>query len=784
MDGDTRLPYRLSLVLPAYNEADGIADAVHEADTALAALVADYEILVVDDGSRDDTAAIVSRLAVLMPRVRLLSHPANRGYGAALRTGFEATAFELVAFTDADCQFHLADLGRLLPLSDHSPVVVGYREDRQDSRRRCFLSRGYNLLARTLLGTRVRDVDCALKVFRREALAKLMPESPGFFVNTEMLTRARQQRMEVAEVGVRHRPRRQGSSKVSLTHVPRVLAELLPFWWSRAVFVGRTPDRSDRQPSPWPALALLTLLAVALFLTRLRAPLLEPQEARYAEIPRQMLAEGSLVVPVLHGEPYLDKPPLLYWLVMASYRLFGVHDWAARLVPGLAGVLTILIAYLWGRRVVGHRAALWGAVVLCLSAGFVYRGRMLTMDGLLALWTTAALAAAHAALTSERRGWWLALSALCCALGVLTKGPVALVLVGLPILAYRCLDTRCPRLSWRGGIAYVTMVAALVAPWFVAITVAVSEFASYFFWTQNVVRFVTPYDHAEPAWYYLPGLLLGLLPWALLLPGLVRFVSRRSLRTATLRPGALGFFLLAFLLPLVFFSASGCKRPGYLLPAIPPLALALGVYLDVVTARVSWRHLLARRGSRLAYPVAACSLVLAAGMAITATLLRFLPPTTGLILVVGAVVGAGSLAVFRRAVTWPVSAGVTFVMLLAGVQLLLPEYNRRFALRTHLRAHVLPEDERPTVLCYPQRWDSVSFYLPDADVRHYSASERELLLRDLRQRPGAILVVKSGRILDELLRELPESVEFVSSARDAAVTVGRIQTRGEWLAER
>jgi dolichol-phosphate mannosyltransferase len=164
-----------------------------------------------------------------------LRHPVNRGYGAALRTGFEAARYELIAFTDADCQFDLLDLGLLAAVADEVPIVAGYRADRKDPWRRRFLSRGYNLLARTLLGTRVRDCDCALKVFRREALAHLLPESRGFFVNTEMLTRARQLGYEVAEVPVTHRPRAGGASKVSLREVPKTLRLLVGFWWREVV---------------------------------------------------------------------------------------------------------------------------------------------------------------------------------------------------------------------------------------------------------------------------------------------------------------------------------------------------------------------------------------------------------------------------------------------------------------------------------------------------------------------------------------------------------------------
>src|SRR5262245_50815706 len=227
----------LSLVIPAYNEAAVIARAVEEAEDALAGRFASFEVLVIDDGSHDDTSAAVERLSA--PHTRLIRHAVNRGYGAALRTGFEAARFPLVAFTDADCQFDLTELGTLAALADEYPIVVGYRVDRKDPRKRRFFSWGYNRLARTLLGTRVRDVDCALKVFRREVLARLLPESRGFFVNTEMMTRARQLGFALVEVPVSHRPRASGESKVSLREIPRTAAKLLRFWWSNVVFGPR-----------------------------------------------------------------------------------------------------------------------------------------------------------------------------------------------------------------------------------------------------------------------------------------------------------------------------------------------------------------------------------------------------------------------------------------------------------------------------------------------------------------------------------------------------------------
>ena len=247
MEGpDGRRQRQLSLVVPAFNEEEVIRQAVIEADTALAALCSDYEVLIVDDGSKDHTAVTVEAEAAGRPHVRLLRHVTNRGYGAALRTGFTAARFDLIGFTDADCQFHLEDLGLLLPLTDKVPFAVGFRVGRKESWRRLFLSGGFNLVVRALLGTRVRDCDCAPRegCSRREVLASLMPETNGFFVNAEMLTKARQQGIAVAEAGVRHRPRLGGVSKVSLWQVPRVLRTLLSFWWRKVLFRRRGRDHS------------------------------------------------------------------------------------------------------------------------------------------------------------------------------------------------------------------------------------------------------------------------------------------------------------------------------------------------------------------------------------------------------------------------------------------------------------------------------------------------------------------------------------------------------------
>src|SRR5262249_17910791 len=185
--------------------------------------------------------------------------------------------------------------------------------------------------------------------------------------------------------------------------------------------------------------------------------------------------------------------------------------------------------------------------ILCLSARFVYLGRLLTMDSLLCLWVTLSLALAHRATAGARlrRGWWL-LAAGFCGLGLLTKGPVALALVLVPLLAFPFLPPRTARRGRRGWAAFLGVACGLAAPWYAAMIAWEPGFATYFFWRHNVERYVAPFDHAKPVWFHLLGLLPGMLPWVLLLPGLVRFLCRREARHAARRPVALGFFLLAF----------------------------------------------------------------------------------------------------------------------------------------------------------------------------------------------------------------------------------------------
>jgi glycosyltransferase involved in cell wall biosynthesis len=183
----------LSLVLPAHDEEANLEPVVRAALAALPGIVREFEIVVVDDGSGDGTPAIADRLVGEDARVRVVHHPRNRGYGAALRSGFAAARGDLIAFMDADRQFDVRDLARLASCADAYDVVAGYRIRRHDPWRRVLLGATFNLLVRVLFGVRVRDIDCGFKLFRADLLRGMRLEAPGALLNTEILALARRQ---------------------------------------------------------------------------------------------------------------------------------------------------------------------------------------------------------------------------------------------------------------------------------------------------------------------------------------------------------------------------------------------------------------------------------------------------------------------------------------------------------------------------------------------------------------------------------------------------------------
>jgi glycosyltransferase involved in cell wall biosynthesis len=241
----------MTFFFPAYNEEENVAETVRRALADLGPLVGgSLEVLVVDDGSTDRTPVIADDLAAADPRVRV-HHQHNRGYGGALRAGFEHADGELIGFSDGDLQFDLAEFSKLLARLDDPErpvdVVIGYRMKRRDPPHRLFIAKTYNAIVSVLFGLRVRDIDCAMKLFRREVFDGLPLTTDSPFLSAELLIKLRARGERIAQLGVNHYPRaagtNTGASFRKILRTFRDIGRLRWALWTRRREVLGTPRR-------------------------------------------------------------------------------------------------------------------------------------------------------------------------------------------------------------------------------------------------------------------------------------------------------------------------------------------------------------------------------------------------------------------------------------------------------------------------------------------------------------------------------------------------------------
>lgn len=396
------------------------------------------------------------------------------------------------------------------------------------------------------------------------------------------------------------------------------------------------------------ALGLVVAGSLALDLYQTTAlPLTDPDEGRYAEIARAMAESGDWIVPRLFGLPYLEKPPLLYWMTAIAFRTLGVGELSARLPSALAGVAGVAAVALFARAWFGARAALLGAAVLATSAMYFAIARAAITDMLFAVALASALLTFFHA--RERGGraapllWPFALAA-----AVLSKGPAAVVLFAAVI----AVDLALERARWRALLrarlwAGLPLFVAVAAPWFVVISLRFPDYPRFYVLKEHLHR-VMGAEHAQPIYWFVPLLLGGLLPWT---PFAI-VAARRWLREATVRSDegrAVRFLLVAAGVVFAIFSLSSGKLAPYVLPVLPPLAILIGraleraMYDPDAAARRAW---VACAGLLLLVAAA-----LIAHRALTAWVLPSAPfvlPFTPFALLVAVLVG-GSLLVLRHA---------------------------------------------------------------------------------------------------------------------------------------
>ena len=337
-----------------------------------------------------------------------------------------------------------------------------------------------------------------------------------------------------------------------------------------------------RRGSPWfrriLPIAVLLLVAGAWFGSLELRGLFVPDEGRYAEIPRGMLASGDWITPRLNGLKYFEKPPLQYWLTAFSFFLFGEDEWTARLPAAMAGFFAMLMVGYTGYRLWDARTGALAAFFLVGSWAYFLAGQFLTLDMTLTACLTFALCSfllAQKEISASHRNAWMIAAWLSAALAVLSKGLVGIVLPAITLLAYIALRRETGLLRRLNPVIGGALFLLISLPWFVAVQLRNPEFFHFFFIHEHIERYAQA-GHNRPGswWYYIPIMIVGLLPWT---PALVKecidWQKEQRQRAGGFSPEL--FCVLWAGVIVLFFSAAQSKLPAYILPALPAIALVL-----------------------------------------------------------------------------------------------------------------------------------------------------------------------------------------------------------------
>jgi 4-amino-4-deoxy-L-arabinose transferase-like glycosyltransferase len=336
--------------------------------------------------------------------------------------------------------------------------------------------------------------------------------------------------------------------------------------------------------------ALLIALAVIWFGPLDYRKLAKPDEARYAEISREMVASGDWLTPRLNNLKYFEKPPLQYWATATAFKIFGLSEGPARLWTALTGFAGILLTYFAGRILYGRQQGFFAAAVLASSLWYVVLGHINTLDMGLSFFLTLGvfsllLAQREYATATQQRNWMLVAWAG-MALAAMSKGLIGIVLPGAALVLYSVIH-RDARLWTRLHIGKGLLLFFLItAPWFIEVSRTNPEFAQFFFIHEHFDRFAkNEHDREGPIYYFVPILITGILPWvASLFPALLRsWKIEPGYDEYRFHPNR--FLLVWCVFIFAFFSISKSKLPAYLLPIFPALALFIGQYLDKISAK-------------------------------------------------------------------------------------------------------------------------------------------------------------------------------------------------------
>jgi 4-amino-4-deoxy-L-arabinose transferase-like glycosyltransferase len=358
------------------------------------------------------------------------------------------------------------------------------------------------------------------------------------------------------------------------------------------------PQATAKQ-SLYALLALLTIVLITFFFGLGRIALLGPDEPRYAEIAREMLTTGDWISPRLCGCLWFEKPALIYWMSSLGYRLFGVSEFAARLPVAVAAGLTTLLLYSVTKRVAAQRMAFITSLVLATCAMFIGYARVASPDMPLAATMTGGLLAGFMATQASGRKraifWTVSFAAM--GLAVLAKGLPGVALVVLIFVIYFIWARRADSIDWRELVSGTIVFLLIAASWYAPVTARHGwEFIHEFFIRHHFQRFTSnEFGHPQPFYFFLPIAIAGIAPWsAFLLPAIARL--KRLQPRSDRRDAFVAFAWVWAAVVIIFFSFSGSKLPGYILPAFPALAIVVGDQIERYVA--GSRHRLMQAAAR------------------------------------------------------------------------------------------------------------------------------------------------------------------------------------------
>lgn len=392
----------LSVFFPCYNEAQNISPTIEKAVKVLESLKLEYEIILVNDGSTDNTKEVAEGLIQKNSKIRLINHPKNLGYGEALKSGFYNSKYETIVYNDGDGQFDFTEVTKFIDKLDEADLIIGYRKVRADHPIRTLFAKGWAVSLFLFFGLHLKDVDCGFKMISKKVLDKIpkLQSSRGGMINAELAIKARKFGFKVSQIGVNHYSRNFGKpTGASIQVIIKSYMDLVTLWWK---FLNK-----------WQFLSLVTILFLAAFF---RLWNIEGYMTFLGDEGRDALVIKDLLVnrhfpfigpPTSIGNIYLG--PLYYYMMAVPMALFWLNPVAAAVQVAIIGILTVWLIYYLGKQWFGAKAGLIAAFLYSISPVTIYYSRSSWNPNPAPFFTLLAILGMYKAHTS-RNFLWLALT--------------------------------------------------------------------------------------------------------------------------------------------------------------------------------------------------------------------------------------------------------------------------------------------------------------------------------------------------------------------------------------